>query len=336
MKSLFLSPHDDDNVLYGAFTCLREKPLILVVLDSYIQPNRGEKGCSAEERARETEKANEILECKVERLGIHDDESLDRMENLIRDALTNFHDYDIIYAPAFQRGNVHHDLVNKIAAEMFGEKVSYYTTYTKTELWTKSRIEIVPLPREIELKNKALECYQSQLKINAVHFDAVLGKSEWLGDRYGEGINLYIGAGSHRLPGWTHLDIYPFPGIDIICDLTKGIPLEDCSVAKVYSQDCLEHLPQESKIFVMNEIWRVLLPGGTMEHIIPQAGSQNDFGSPSHLSHWTQQQFEHFDVNSYRFEKDRYYEGFKGGFIKILSDLASDGQTFHVMYSAVK
>ena len=51
MKRLFLAPHDDDQILFGAFTCIRLKPDILVVTDSYIQPNRGETGCSAEERA---------------------------------------------------------------------------------------------------------------------------------------------------------------------------------------------------------------------------------------------------------------------------------------------
>ena len=44
----------------------------------------------------------------------------------------------------------------------------------------------------------------------------------------------------------------------------------------------------------MNEIWRVLKPGGTMEHYCPQAGTEKDFSSPFHLSHWTLAQFEHF------------------------------------------
>lgn len=81
-----------------------------------------------------------------------------------------------------------------------------------------------------------------------------------------------------------------------------------------------------------------------MEHIIPNAGSRNDFGSPSHLSHWNLQQFEHFDVDSYRYTADREYEGFKGGFKKIKAEEISPmdeggrivNQCIHVIYAAVK
>ena len=157
--------------------------------------------------------------------------------------------------------------------------------------------------------------------------------------------DLYLGAGKHRLPGWLHLDIYAYPGIDVVCDATKGLPFDDNSFTRVYSQDFMEHLPPESKVFVINEIWRVLKSGGTMEHYIPNAGSQNDFGSPTHLSHWNLQQFEHFDIDSYRYEKDSEYEGIKAKFRKVFSELVTpmieaDGitryQSIHVRYRAIK
>jgi hypothetical protein len=103
----------------------------------------------------------------------------------------------------------------------------------------------------------------------------------------------------------------------------------------VYSQDFLEHTPQESKVFIINEIWRVLKGGGIMEHVIPNAGSRNDFGSPTHISHWSLQQFEHFDVNSYRYTRDAQFEGIKGGFNKIFATLSSDEQSIHVKYTKV-
>jgi SAM-dependent methyltransferase len=155
---------------------------------------------------------------------------------------------------------------------------------------------------------------------------------------------LYLGAGKDRKEGFTHVDMYPFPGIDIVCDIEKGLPLEDSVADYVYSQDFMEHLHPEKKVFVINEIWRVLKPGGRMEHYIPNAGSRNDFGSPSHLSHWNLQQFEHFDVDSYRYELDKDYEGFIGGFRKIYAAEISSiqehfgmfPQSIHVIYQAVK
>jgi predicted SAM-dependent methyltransferase len=157
-------------------------------------------------------------------------------------------------------------------------------------------------------------------------------------------MNLYLGAGRDRVEGWTHLDMYPFEGIDIVADVTKGIPVKDSTVDKVFTRDFMEHLPSENKVFVINEIWRVLKDGGTMEHWIPNAGSRNDYGSPSHLSHWNLQQFEHFDIDSYRYRVDHEYEGFVGKFQKVLAEEVNSQQEYfgmmpqsiHVIYKAIK
>lgn len=158
-------------------------------------------------------------------------------------------------------------------------------------------------------------------------------------------IRCYLGAGKDAKEEYINIDFFPFPKIDIVADITKGIPLDDSSVDEVFSQDFLEHLPTESKVFVINEIWRILKDGGVMEHWIPNAGSRNDFGSPTHLSHWSLQQFEHFDVDSYRYEKDRDYEGFKGAFRKVLAEFVNwqqeeggvnRAQSIHVIYQCIK
>jgi len=155
---------------------------------------------------------------------------------------------------------------------------------------------------------------------------------------------VYLGAGKDHQAGYINVDIFPFEGIDIVADVTKGLPFKDNEMDYVFSQDFMEHLPPESKVFVINEIWRVLRPGGIMEHLIPNAGSRNDFGYPSHLSHWNLQQFEHFDVDSYRYKKDRDYEGFIGGFRKITAELVNiqeeeggfrKAQSIHVVYRKV-
>lgn len=179
IKSIFLSPHDDDSTLFGAFICLREKPLILVITDAYIQSNRGEKGCDAETRAKESEAAHKILGCETARLGIRDDEATTEMITIL---LSAYDDYDVVYTPALQGGNRHHDMVNEAAQRVFGDKVKEYTTYTRTELWTRGNIEIIPTLEELDLKNKALLCYTSQINLPATkpHFEAIKNKSEWL------------------------------------------------------------------------------------------------------------------------------------------------------------
>lgn len=155
---------------------------------------------------------------------------------------------------------------------------------------------------------------------------------------------IYLGAGKDRKQGYVHVDRERFVGIDVVCDITKGLPFEEGEIDFVYSQDFMEHLPPESKIPVINEIYRVLKNGGQMEHYIPNAGSRNDFGSPSHLSHWNLQQFEHFDIDSYRYRVDHEYEGFTGKFKKITAEEVNFQdeygrmipQSIHVIYEAIK
>lgn len=177
-KTILISPHDDDSALFCAFTCLREKPLIVVVTDAYIQDNRGEKGCDAITRARESEEAHKILGCETLRLGIRDDEINEEIVEIMFKTL----EADKVYAPALQGGNPHHDTISRIAKKVFGDKVIFYTTYTPTELWTKGDIEVIPTQRELNLKNRALTCYHSQINLPATrpHFLAILGRSEFL------------------------------------------------------------------------------------------------------------------------------------------------------------
>jgi predicted SAM-dependent methyltransferase len=152
---------------------------------------------------------------------------------------------------------------------------------------------------------------------------------------------LYLGCGKDIQPDFINLDMFPFPGVDFVWKCPDRIPFPDSSFSLVKTQDFLEHIHPEDKIPLMNEIWRVLTPGGKMEHIIPLAGTRNDFGSPSHLSHWHPQQFEHFDVDSYRYKADHEYEGFVGGFHKVFMEYSSEPsgetpQSFKVIYTAVK
>lgn len=179
--NLFISPHNDDESLFGAFTLMREHPLVLVVTDGWIQFNRGDRGCHADIRREETIKAMEILKCPVTFLGIKDTELT---EGILTKRLIDFQHlgFEKVYAPAIQGGNWQHDLIGLVAGRTWSN-IRRYTTYTKTELWTKGEEEIIPTKEEIELKEKALWCYQSQINLPATrpHFEAVLGgKSEWL------------------------------------------------------------------------------------------------------------------------------------------------------------
>ena len=174
--NLFLSPHSDDAALFGAFTLIREKPLVVTVTDSWVQWNRGEK-ISADMRWKEDQEAMKILGCPILLLGVRDDAIHD---DVVRNALYRFSGFDTVYAPAIQGGNPHHDLIGRIAKEMF-PNVRQYATYTKENLTPIGNEGIIPTREEVDLKNKALQCYQSQLNLPATrpHFEAVFGRTEW-------------------------------------------------------------------------------------------------------------------------------------------------------------
>jgi SAM-dependent methyltransferase len=350
--SILLSPHDDDSALFAAFTCLRERPTVVIVTDSYVQPARGETGCSALDRAGETSRAHVFLGCPVIRCGLRDDDlTFDQVIGALKKLSC---DDGFIYTPALEGGHPQHDLVTIAAAEVFGpSRLRCYSTYSQhsryfgVDLHPVGTEQIEWTREERERKERALSCYTSQLRINPQHFRAVSGQSEWL-----SGYNrLHLGCGEQEKRGWINIDrVQPkwvtdkscCVAVDFACD---EIPVTANSFDYVFSEDVLEHLPPDRRVHVLNEIWRVLVPGGLMEHYVPNAGSQNDFGSLSHLSHWNLQCFDHIDTTSYRWEKDRAFQGLIGGFTKVKAELVNwqteaDGvkraQSLHVVYRAVK
>jgi LmbE family N-acetylglucosaminyl deacetylase len=318
-----LSPHDDDSALFAAITCIREHPTVVVVAGSYVQSARGETGCSSTERAAETDAAHAVLGCETRRLYLRDD-ALVLAD--IKAGLAELSDAEIVYVPALEGGHPQHDAVALAAAAVFGpEKLRCYATYEKlsqyrdVDLHPVGTTEIEWNRDEYQQKLRALMCYESQMRVNPMHFQAVEGRSEWLSG-FGR---LHLGCGDRIWPGWINVDRQALAGSDFRrCDLVvEPLPLYDATVDYVFSEDFLEHLPADRRVAVMNEIYRVLVPNGVMEHYVPNAGSRNAYGSPSHLSHWNLQTFEHFDVDSHRWAKDRGFEGIVGGFRKVSADL---------------
>jgi predicted SAM-dependent methyltransferase len=85
---------------------------------------------------------------------------------------------------------------------------------------------------------------------------------------------VHLGCGNALLPGWINLDCYPpprAPGIDILTlDMRRGLPLASASVAAVFSEHFLEHLPFETvRRTILPEVRRILQPGGKVRIGVP-------------------------------------------------------------------
>lgn len=105
-------------------------------------------------------------------------------------------------------------------------------------------------------------------------------------------MRLNLGASDHRPAGdWVNVDIVP--PADQIADLREDWPWPDSSIDEVLARDILEHLPD--KRHTMNEMWRVLKPGGIARIQVPHA-TDGDGGhcDPTHCSYWTTSDFEYY------------------------------------------
>ncbi len=85
---------------------------------------------------------------------------------------------------------------------------------------------------------------------------------------------VHLGCGNALLSGWVNLDCYPPPqtaGVEIMTlDLRRGLPLATGSVAALFSEHFLEHLPFETvRLVILPEIRRVLQAGGKLRIGVP-------------------------------------------------------------------
>ena len=165
-KSIALIPHNDDESLFLAYTIMREKPLVIICTDSFIQWERGD-GITNEERTNESIEAMKLAGADVEFLHIPDNDI--QREILFK----KFKEYkaDLVYAPAIEDGgNPTHNLIGEYADIVF-DNVKHYMTYGSANYTkTKGSKLIIPTEEEKELKKKMLACYPSQMKISCRNF----------------------------------------------------------------------------------------------------------------------------------------------------------------------
>lgn len=107
------------------------------------------------------------------------------------------------------------------------------------------------------------------------------------------------------MDGYRNLDpahgegIYRFAiGIDreYRTDDPRPIPAGDGTVEAVRASHVMEHIPAGApRLWVMNEVHRVLAPGGTFTIIVPLIGTWHAIADPTHVSFWVPESFNYFD-----------------------------------------
>ena len=106
---------------------------------------------------------------------------------------------------------------------------------------------------------------------------------------------LHLGCGRKILDGYVNADIVDGPGVDLVRDLSTGIPYPDGVFEEVLAIDFIEHVPQARVIHLMNEVWRVLAPGGRFHVHVPAAPGITAFQDPTHVSFWNEESFTYYE-----------------------------------------
>jgi predicted SAM-dependent methyltransferase len=112
-----------------------------------------------------------------------------------------------------------------------------------------------------------------------------------------DGLCVDIGCGRNKVPGCLGIDIADDVGADIVCDITKGIPLPDNSVDELHCSHVLEHLWNCDPALL--EMARICKPGASLFFRVPDV-HHDSYHCPTHCQPWSRYWWEEhctlFDV----------------------------------------
>jgi Uncharacterized protein conserved in bacteria len=96
-------------------------------------------------------------------------------------------------------------------------------------------------------------------------------------------LKLDFGCGPHKREGFKGVDATAFVGVDFVVDLTQTPwPWANESVAEAHASHFVEHLTALQRAAFCNELYRILVPGGTCQIIVPHWASCRAYGDPTH------------------------------------------------------
>ena len=108
-------------------------------------------------------------------------------------------------------------------------------------------------------------------------------------------MKLNLGSGDLKYKGFLNVDISPEYKPDILCDLSKKMPISDDSVEEIIANHIIEHLSDTIKI--MNEIWRVCKHDAIVRITVPHEKSLMAHADPTHKKVFNEESFKYFCLN---------------------------------------
>lgn len=111
---------------------------------------------------------------------------------------------------------------------------------------------------------------------------------------------LDLGCGQRKVAGATGTDIRPLAGVDVVHDLAhRPYPFATSCADEVHLNHVLEHMPDA--IQVLEEVWRITKPGGTVHIRVPHYTGPYAWKDPTHVRCFTTESFDYFGSNIYSY-----------------------------------
>lgn len=102
-------------------------------------------------------------------------------------------------------------------------------------------------------------------------------------------LRLDLGCGTAKCPPgpdgvmWVGVDCLGFSGVDVVANLGRDLwPWKDNSVDEAHCSHMVEHLEPAERVHFVNELYRVLKPGGKCLIVCPHAFSVRAYGDLTH------------------------------------------------------
>lgn len=95
-------------------------------------------------------------------------------------------------------------------------------------------------------------------------------------------LKLDLGCGTRKQEGFLGVDVHPFEGVDVVCNLLEPWMWADNSVEEVHCSHLIEHFEAEQRCFFFNELYRVMKPKAKATIYTPYWCSNRAYGDPTH------------------------------------------------------
>jgi predicted SAM-dependent methyltransferase len=119
----------------------------------------------------------------------------------------------------------------------------------------------VQLNRSITSYAKFRQWYSNGIRGNPLQLKKSLEQTQLLN----------VGCGPNAIAEFVNLDYNWLEGVDLVWDITRGIPFKAERFSGIYSEHCLEHLSYEQVNSILSDFFRLLKPLGMIRIVVPDA-----------------------------------------------------------------